>query len=106
MTVNELLNILYAIPYSKFTDGIVHCRVNSFTDIVYNLPRVDIDFLIETKCICFIKVLGDSTIQSIYPKENETNPTYNECFKALESIMTYLEIIGFKRCLPRIYLTC
>ena len=44
MTTNELLNVLYTIPFNKLTNGIIYCRINNFVDVIYStIDRVDID---------------------------------------------------------------
>lgn len=99
MTTNELLNILYSIPYNKITNGIVYCRVHTFTNIASSLARVDIDFMRGNTCIGFIRVFGNNTIDPAFSEEYERNTTYkcySECFKAMEQVIAYLEILGFK----------
>ena len=99
MTTNELLDILYSIPYSKITNDLVYCRVHTFTDVVSSLARVDIDFMRGNTCIGFIRVFGNNTIDPALPDEYERHTTYkcySECFKAMEHVITYLEILGFK----------
>ena len=44
MTINELLNVLYTVPYDKLINGTVDYRVRTFTDVTSNFARVDIDF--------------------------------------------------------------
>ena len=51
MTTNELLNILYTVPYGKLINGTVDYRVRTFTDVTSNFARVDIDFLRGNTCI-------------------------------------------------------
>lgn len=99
MDVNELLDILYSIPYNKITNDSVYCRVNTFTDVVSSLARVDIDFMQGNTCIGFIRVFGNNTIDPAFPEEYERNTTYkcySECFKAMEQVIAYLEILGFR----------
>lgn len=100
MDANELLDILYSIPYDKITNGSVYCRVNtSYTNVVSSLTRVDIDFMKGNTCIGFIRVFGNNTIDPALPNEYERNKTYkcySECFKAMERVIAYLEILGFK----------
>ena len=74
MTTNELLNILYTVPYNKLINGTVDYRVRTFTDVTSNFARV-------------------------VPEEYERNTTYkcySKCFKAMEKVIAYLEILGFK----------
>ena len=100
MDVNELLDILYSIPYDKITNGSVYCRVNtSYTNVVSSLARVDIDFMKGNTCIGFIRVFGNNTIDPALPEEHERNTTYkcySKCFEAMERVIAYLEILGFK----------
>lgn len=99
MTTNELLDILNTIPYDKLTKGTVDYRVRPFTHIASNLARVDIDFMKGNTCIGFIRVFGNNTIDPAFPEEYERNTTYkcySECFKAMEQVIAYLEILGFK----------
>ena len=90
MTIRELLDILHTIPYSKLTDGIVYCRINDSVDVVSSLGRVDIDFMRDNTCIGFIRVFGNNTINPAFPEKSEY-------IVAMEHVITYLEIIGFKR---------
>lgn len=102
MDVNELLDILYTVPYDKLINGTVDYRVRTFTaftDVTSNLARVDIDFMKGNTCIGFIRVFGNNTIDPALPEEYERNTTYkcySECFKAMEQVKAYLEILGFK----------
>ena len=99
MDANELLNIIYTVPYNKLINGTVDYRVRTFTDVTSNFARVDIDFLRGNTCIGFIRVYGNNTIDPAFPEEYERNTTYkcySECFKAMEQVIAYLEILGFK----------
>ena len=99
MDANELLDILYTVPYNKLINGTVDYRVRTFTDVTSNFARVDIDFLKGNTCIGFIRVFGNNTIDPALPDEYERHTTYkcySECFKAMEHVITYLEILGFK----------
>lgn len=107
MDANELLDILYTVPFNKLTNGSVYCRINTFTDVVSNLftdavsslARVDIDFMKGNTCIGFIRVFGNNTIDPALPEEYERNTTYkcySECFTAMKQVITYLEILGFR----------
>ena len=99
MTTNELLNILHTVPYNKLINGTVDYRVRTFTDVTSNFARVDIDFLRGNTCIGFIREYGINTIDPAFPEEYERNTTYkcfSKCFKAMENVITYLEILGFK----------
>ncbi len=102
MDVNELLDILYTVPYDKLINGTVNYRVrtfHAFTDVASNLARVDIDFMRGNTCIGFIRVYGNNTIDPALPEEYERKTTYkcySECFEAMKRVMTYLEILGFK----------
>ena len=74
-------------------------RVRTFTDVTSNFARVDIDFLRGNTCIGFIRVYGNNTIDPAFPEEYERNTTYkcySKCFKAMEQVIAYLEILGFK----------
>jgi len=96
MTINELLNVLYTVPFNKLTDGIIYCRINNFVDVVSTLGRVDIDFMRGNTCIGFIRVYGDNTINPALPEILETNPRRKEYLEVIEKVIAYLEIIGFK----------
>ena len=100
MTTNELLNVLYTIPFNKLTNGTIYCRINNFVDVIYStIDRVDIDFMRGNTCIGFIKVYGNNTIDPALPEEYERNTTYkcySECFEAMKRVIAYLEILGFK----------
>lgn len=99
MTTNELLDILYTVPYDKLVNSTVDCRVHTFTNIASNLARVDIDFMKGNTCIGFIRVFGNNTIDPALPDEYERRTKYkcySECFKAMEQVIAYLEILGFK----------
>ena len=85
MDANELLDILYTVPYNKLINGTVDYRVRTFTNIASNLARVDIDF--------------NNTIDPTFPEEYERNTTYkcySKCFEAMERVIAYLEILGFR----------
>lgn len=92
MTTNELLNILYTIPFNKLTNGIIYCRI----DIFVSTNRIDIDFMRGNTCIGFIKVYCNNTIKPALPEILETNPRHKEYLEVIEKVITYLEIIGFK----------
>lgn len=92
MTTNELLNILYTVPFNKLTNGIIYCRINNFV----STNRVDIDFMRGNTCIGFIRVYKDSTINPALPEILETNPRHKEYLEVIEKVITYLEILGFK----------
>lgn len=99
MTTNELLDILYTVPFNKLTNDIIYCRINNFVDVVSTVGRIDIDFMRGNTCIGFIRVFGNNTIDPAFPEEYERNTTYkcySECFKAMEQVIAYLEILGFK----------
>jgi hypothetical protein len=96
MTINELLNVLYTVPFNKLTDGIIYCRINNFVDVVSTLGRVDIDFMRGNTCIGFIRVYGDNTINPALPEILQTNPRRKEYLEAIEKVITYLEILGFR----------
>ena len=99
MDANELLDILYTVPYNKLINGAVDYRVRTFTNIASNLARVDIDFIRGNTCIGFIRVFGNNTIDPALPEEHERNTTYkcySKCFEAMERVIAYLEILGFK----------
>ena len=90
MTTNKLINILYTVPYDKLTDGIIYCRINDSVDVVSSIGRVDIDFMRDNTCIGFIRVFGNNTINPVFPERSEY-------ITAMEHVIAYLEIIGFKR---------
>ena len=99
MDANELLDILYTVPYNKLINSTVDYRVRTFTNIASNLARVDIDFMKGNTCIGFIRVFGNNTIDPAFPEEHERNTTYkcySKCFEAMERVIAYLEILGFK----------
>ena len=96
MTINELLNVLYTIPFNKLTNGIIYCRINNFVDVVSTIGRVDIDFMRGNTCIGFIRVYKDSTIKPALPEILETIPRHKEYLEVIEKVIAYLEIIGFK----------
>lgn len=96
MTNNELLNVLYTVPFNKLTDGIIYCRINNFVDIISTIGRVDIDFMRGNTCIGFIKVYCNNTIKPALPEILETDPRHKEYLEVIEKVMAYLEIIGFK----------
>ena len=96
MTTNELLNILYTVPYGKLINGTVDYRVRTFTDVTSNFARVDIDFMRGNTCIGFIRVYGDNTINPALPEILQTNPRHKEYLEAIEKVIAYLEILGFK----------
>ena len=93
MTINELLNVLYTVPFNKLTNGIIYCRINNF---VFTNNRVDIDFMRGNTCIGFIRVYKDSTIKPALPEILQTNPRHKEYLEVIEKVIAYLEIIGFK----------
>jgi hypothetical protein len=96
MTTNELLNILYTIPFNKLTNGIIYCRINNFVDIISTIGRIDIDFMRGNTCIGFIKVYCNNTIKPALPEILETDPRHKEYLEVIEKVITYLELIGFK----------
>lgn len=96
MTINELLNILYTIPFNKLTNGIIYCRINNFVDVVSTIDRVDIDFMKGNTCIGFIRVYGDNTILPALPEILQTIPRHKEYLEVIEKVIAYLELIGFK----------
>lgn len=97
MTVNELLNVLYTVPFNKLTNNIIYCRINNFVDVIYStIDRVDIDFMRGNTCIGFIKVYGNNTIKAAFPEISQTNPRHKEYLEVIEKVITYLELIGFK----------
>lgn len=96
MTTNELLDILYTIPYNKLINGTVDYRVRTFTDVTSNFARVDIDFMRGNTCIGFIRVYGDNTINPALPEILQTNPRHKEYLEAIEKVIAYLELIGFR----------
>lgn len=96
MTINELLNVLYTIPFNKLTNDIIYCRINNFVDVISTIGRVDIDFMRGNTCIGFIRVYGDNTINPALPEILQTNPRHKEYLEAIEKVITYLEIIGFR----------
>lgn len=93
MDANELLDILYTVPYGKLTNGAVDYRVRTFTNVASNLARVDIDFIRGNTCIGFIRVFGNNTIDPALPTIYKC---YSECFTAMKQVITYLEILGFR----------
>ena len=96
MTINELLNVLYTIPFNKLTNDIIYCRINNFVDVISTVGRVDIDFMRGNTCIGFIRVYGDNTINPALPEILQTNPRHKEYLEAIEKVIAYLEIIGFR----------
>ena len=96
MTINELLNVLYTIPFNKLTNGIIYCRINNFVDVVSTIGRVDIDFMRGNTCIGFIRVYGNNTIDPALPEILQTNPRHKEYLEAIEKVIAYLELIGFR----------
>lgn len=96
MDVNELLDILYTVPYDKITNGSVYCRVHTFTNVASNLARVDIDFMRGNSCIGFIRVYGDNTINPALPEILQTDPRHKEYLEVMEKVIAYLELIGFR----------
>ena len=82
MDANELLDILYTVPYNKLINGTVDYRVRTFTNIASNLARVDIDFMKGNTCIGFLRVFGNNTIDPAFPEEHERNTT---CFNRINS---------------------
>jgi len=96
MTNNELLNVLYTVPFNKLTDGIIYCRINNFVDIISTIGRVDIDFMRGNTCIGFIKVYCNNTIKPALPEILETDPRHKEYLEVIEKVTAYLELIGFR----------
>ena len=96
MTINELLDILYTIPYNKLINGTVDYRVRTFTDVTSNFARVDIDFLRGNTCIGFIRIYGNNTIDPALPEILQTIPRHKEYLEAIEKVIAYLELIGFR----------
>lgn len=96
MTINELLNILYTVPFNKLTNDIIYCRINNNVDIVSTLGRVDIDFMRGNSCLGFIRVYGDNTINPALPEILRTYPRHKKYLEAMEKVIAYLELIGFK----------
>ena len=96
MTTNELLNILYTVPYGKLINGTVDYRVRTFTDVTSNFARVDIDFMRGNTCIGFIRVYGNNTIDPALPEILQTIPRHKEYLEAIEKVIAYLELIGFR----------
>ena len=96
MTINELLNVLYTIPFNKLTNGIIYCRINNFVDVISTVGRVDIDFMRGNTCIGFIRVYGDNTINPALPEIIQTIPGHKEYLEVIEKVITYLELIGFR----------
>lgn len=96
MTINELLNVLYTVPYDKLINGTVDYRVRTFTDVTSNFARVDIDFMRGNTCIGFIRVYGNNTIDPALPEILQTNPRHKEYLEAIEKVIAYLELIGFR----------
>ena len=96
MDVNELLDILYTIPYNKLINGTVDYRVRTFTDVTSNFARVDIDFLRGNTCIGFIRIYGNNTIDPALPEILQTIPRHKEYLEAIEKVIAYLELIGFR----------
>lgn len=96
MDVNELLNILYTVPFNKLTNGTIQCRINSYTNITSTLPRVDIDFMLGNTCISFVRVYGDNTLVPAISGVLQTKPRYDEYTAVIKQVIAYLEIIGFK----------
>ena len=96
MTTNELLNILYTVPYNKLINGTVDYRVRTFTDVTSNFARVDIDFLRGNTCIGFIRIYGNNTIDPALPEILQTIPRHKEYLEAIEKVIAYLELIGFR----------
>ena len=92
MTINELLNVLYTVPFNKLTNDIIYCRINNFV----STNRVDIDFMRGNTCIGFIRVYEDSTINPALPEILQTIPRHKEHLEVIEKVIAYLEIIGFK----------
>lgn len=95
MTINELLNVLYTIPFNKLTNGIIYCRINNSVDVI-PIGRVDIDFMRGNTCIGFIRVYGDNTIKPALPEIIQTIPRHKEYLEVIEKVIAYLEIIGFR----------
>ena len=96
MTTNELLDILYTIPYNKLINGTVDYRVRTFTDVTSNFARVDIDFMRGNTCIGFIRIYGNNTIDPALPEILQTIPRHKEYLEAIEKVIAYLELIGFR----------
>ena len=96
MTTNELLNILHTVPYNKLINGTVDYRVRTFTDVTSNFARVDIDFLRGNTCIGFIRIYGNNTIDPALPEILQTIPRHKEYLEAIEKVIAYLELIGFR----------
>ena len=96
MTINELLNVLYTIPFNRLTNDIIYCRINNFVDVISTVGRVDIDFMRGNTCIGFIRVYGDNTINPALPEILQTNPRHKEYLEVIEKVIAYLEIIGFR----------
>ena len=96
MDVNELLDILYTVPFNKLTNGTIQCRINSYTNIASTLPRIDIDFMLGNTCISFVRVYGDRTLVPAIAGILKTKPRHEEYTTAMEQVIAYLEIIGFK----------
>ena len=92
MTINELLNVLYTIPFNKLTNGIIYCRINNFV----STNRVDIDFMRGNTCIGFIRVYGDNTIKPALPEILQTISRHKEYLEVIEKVIAYLELIGFR----------
>lgn len=96
MTINELLNILYTVPFNKLTNSTIRCRINSYTNIASTLPRVDIDFMLGNTCISFIRIYGDGTLVPAISGTLQSKPRHKEYTTVIEQVIAYLEIIGFK----------
>ena len=94
MTINELLNILYTVPFNKLTNGIIYCRINNFVDVISTVGRVDIDFMRGNTCIGFIRVYGDNTINPALPEIIQTIPS----FYNLQIFYHYYSVFYFYYC--------
>ena len=94
MSTQDLLNMLKTIPYGILTYG----NTDYEFQVIERLNRIDINFILGIKIIGYIKVLGNYTMRLIWYEDLKKKPEYVDYFTAANNTMTYLEILGFKKC--------
>lgn len=92
MNNNELLNLIDNILYEILTYANSKYTVK---EIVFPPKRVEINFILNSAIVCFIKVYGDNTIFLAYFSGKEEKPEYKNCYIAMEQTKAYIEILGF-----------
>lgn len=90
MSIKELLNILYAIPYEILTYN------NSNYEFIIKAHCIEIRFKDDNIHICSLTADMDRDMSIFtYVFIFESSPHYN-CIQAMKNTKTYLEILGFK----------